>query len=160
MERDRGSFFTRLATVMAVLLGFVSGLIIAWVYLSRRPEEAEPVGVEALPLEELALRARAAGFQGTATPPPVEREPDDLRKIEGIGPRISSVLQAAGIATFEQLAASKAEELERILREEDPRLARLADPTTWPEQATLAAVGEWAALEDLQEELSGGRRVG
>jgi predicted flap endonuclease-1-like 5' DNA nuclease len=160
MEENCGSFFTRLATLLAVVLGFISGLIVAWVYLSGQREEAESPDVEVLPIEELALRARDAGFPGIETASPAEREPDDLRQIEGIGPRISAVLQAAGIATFEELASSRAEKLTQILREDDPRLAQLADPTTWPEQAALAALGAWEALEDLQEELSGGRRVG
>jgi hypothetical protein len=38
-------------------------------------------------------------------------------------------------------------------------LARLADPTSWPEQAQLAAAGQWAELETLQANLKGGRRV-
>jgi hypothetical protein len=36
---------------------------------------------------------------------------------------------------------------------------RLAHPATWPEQAALAATGEWEALEALQAKLKGGRRV-
>jgi hypothetical protein len=35
----------------------------------------------------------------------------------------------------------------------------IADPSTWPEQAGLAAAGRWSELEVLQEELKGGRRV-
>jgi predicted flap endonuclease-1-like 5' DNA nuclease len=87
------------------------------------------------------------------------REPDDLKRIEGIGPKISALLQKAGIVTFEQLAESNADQLTRILREEDERLAQLADPTTWPEQAVLAAMGAWGALDDLQGELTAGRRA-
>jgi hypothetical protein len=44
----------------------------------------------------------------------------------------------------------------QILRKAD---IRLADPATWPEQAHLAAAGHWGALETLQNELKGGRRV-
>jgi hypothetical protein len=36
---------------------------------------------------------------------------------------------------------------------------RLADPTTWPEQAGIAAKGDWEALEQLQAMLKGGRRA-
>jgi predicted flap endonuclease-1-like 5' DNA nuclease len=160
MESNRSSFFARLGTLIAIVLGFISGLIIAWVYWFRRPEEGEPVDVEGLPIEELARRARAAGFPGIETSPaPAGTEPDDLKRIEGIGPKISALLQAAGITSFAQLAASDAQALTQILREEDPRLARLADPTTWPEQAALAALGAWDVLEELQEELTAGRRT-
>jgi predicted flap endonuclease-1-like 5' DNA nuclease len=82
-----------------------------------------------------------------------------LTRIEGIGPKISGVLQEAGITTFAQLADTDPASLEEILEASDPRLRRLADPTTWPEQAALAAAGEWEAHEALRGELKGGRRV-
>ena len=90
-----------------------------------------------------------------AAPPP----PDDLTRIAGIGPKISGVFQAAGIRTFADLAATDVSRLEEVLAEESPTLLRLADPTTWPEQAQLAAAGEWEALEALQGTLRGGRRT-
>jgi predicted flap endonuclease-1-like 5' DNA nuclease len=90
---------------------------------------------------------------------PTEEPADDLKRIEGIGPKISSVLQAAGMATFAQLADTDVDRLEQILAESDPNLLRLANPSTWPEQAKLAAEGQWEALEKLQDELKGGRRT-
>jgi predicted flap endonuclease-1-like 5' DNA nuclease len=83
--------------------------------------------------------------------------PDDLKIIEGIGPKIAGLLQAADIMTFAQLAATDVGRLQEIL--ETAGLTRLADPTTWPEQAQLAAVGQWTELETLQGNLKGGRRV-
>ncbi len=83
--------------------------------------------------------------------------PDDLTRIEGIGPKISSLLQAAGITTFGQLAWADVNRLREILAGAD--LAGLADPSTWPEQAKLAAEGAWDKLEALQDELKGGREV-
>ncbi len=92
-----------------------------------------------------------------ATSPPAEQPTaDDLKRIEGIGPKISSVFQQAGITTFAHLAVSEASRLERILQEAG---ITLADPGTWPEQAELAAADDWGALEQLQGELKGGRRV-
>ena len=87
-----------------------------------------------------------------ATPP----QPDDLQRIEGIGPKISAVLQTAGIITFAQLAAADVSRLQQIL---ENKHWTFADPTTWPEQARLAAAGDWQALDVLQGELKGGRRV-
>ena len=89
---------------------------------------------------------------------PLPGAADDLKLIEGIGPRIARVLQAAGIHTFAHLAATDVDRLEAILREADPRLLRLADPRTWPDQAALAAGGEWDALTALQATLRGGRQ--
>jgi NADH-quinone oxidoreductase subunit I len=82
-------------------------------------------------------------------------EPDDLTRIEGIGPKISGILQDAGIKTFAQLAATDEERLEALLEEAD--LLRLAKPKTWPRQAKLAAAGKWEALETWQAKLSGGK---
>ena len=101
-------------------------------------------------------RWRADPTPAASSPPLEEPAPDDLKRIEGIGPKISSVFQKAGITTFAQLATSEASRLEHILREAG---IGLADPTTWPEQASLAAAGNWDALEKLQGELKGGRRV-
>lgn len=97
--------------------------------------------------------------KATAERIPTEEPADDLKRIEGIGPKISSVLQAAGIATFAQLADTDVDRLGQILAESDPNLLRLANPATWPEQAKLAAEGQWEALGKLQNELKGGRRT-
>lgn len=86
----------------------------------------------------------------------IQPEPDDLKRIEGIGPKVESVLVGGGVATFVQLANSTPEELRQILKAGGMR--RINDPETWPEQAALAVAGEWDALEKLQDELDGGRR--
>jgi predicted flap endonuclease-1-like 5' DNA nuclease/predicted nuclease with TOPRIM domain len=81
---------------------------------------------------------------------------DDLTKIEGIGPKISSVFNNNGIFTFAELANTAVGVLKHILKEGGPRF-RLADPGTWPMQARLAADGEWAQLKVLQDVLDGGK---
>jgi predicted flap endonuclease-1-like 5' DNA nuclease len=83
-------------------------------------------------------------------------KPDDLQAVEGIGPKIASVLQAAGITNFTQLSQADLARLQEILTEAG--ISRIADPSTWPEQAKLAAVGDWQGLETLQDQLKGGRR--
>jgi hypothetical protein len=87
-------------------------------------------------------------------PPPLE--PDDLTQIEGIGPKINAVLQRTGISTYSQLSKTGVSQLREILRDAD--LTRF-NPETWPEQAVLAANGDWEGLAALQEELQGGRRA-
>jgi predicted flap endonuclease-1-like 5' DNA nuclease len=99
--------------------------------------------------------AERHGALSTAVPP----QPDDLKRLEGIGPKISQMLQENGILTFAQLADTSLERLEAILRAGGPRY-QLADPSTWPEQARLAADGAWEELQALQGRLSGGRRTG
>ncbi|GAB4526863.1 MAG: hypothetical protein Kow0063_01540 [Anaerolineae bacterium] len=92
-----------------------------------------------------------------ATPGELQAIPsDDLKRIAGIGPKISSVLQAAGIASYAQLADADGDNLRQILSQAG---IRLADPATWPEQARLAAARDWQGLKDLQSQLKGGRRA-
>ena len=83
---------------------------------------------------------------------------DDLAKIEGIGPKVAEIFTEAGINTFAILASKTKEELEAIL---DPNGAVYAamDPTTWPQQAALAAEGKWDELSALQSELKGGKEA-
>jgi large subunit ribosomal protein L20 len=82
---------------------------------------------------------------------------DDLEKIEGIGPKVAELLHAAGITTFTGLAAAPVAKLKEILHAAGPRFAMM-EPTTWPEQAGLAAKGDWATLDKLQDALDGGKR--
>ncbi|MCB0763580.1 MAG: 50S ribosomal protein L27 [Flavobacteriales bacterium] len=81
---------------------------------------------------------------------------DDLRKVEGIGPKIAEVFNAAGIGTFAELAATSADRLKELLTEAGPAFAS-HDPGTWPKQAELAAAGKWDELKAWQDELNGGK---
>ena len=83
---------------------------------------------------------------------------DDLKLIEGIGPKIADILQEAGIHTFKQLAETDVESLREILDDAGSQFAS-HDPTSWPEQAELAALGKMDELKKLQDELQGGREV-
>ena len=156
-----------------------------WLWKQREEEEAVPaIEIAAEPpaaeVEEPAIEAEQPDVEVEVEEPDVEAElpaveveekapvgeelpappkPDNLKRIEGIGPKISSVLQAAGIWTFAQLADTSVEELSQILKDESPRLLAIADPGTWPEQASLAAAGEWDALAALQDQTKAGRRV-
>lgn len=79
-------------------------------------------------------------------------QPDDLKRIEGIGPKTASILNDAGISSFQALADLKSEEIKDILRAANGR----GVPTSWPQQAKLAAVEDWDGLAKLQSELKGG----
>lgn len=81
---------------------------------------------------------------------------DDLKKIEGIGPKIADLLIAGGITSFAQLAASAPEAIQEILDAAGSQY-NVHSPATWPEQAQLAADGKWDELKTLQDELLGGR---
>jgi len=83
-------------------------------------------------------------------------KPDDLKKIEGIGPKIAELLTNADIPTFASLADSDPEKIKEILLEAGSRY-KMHDPTTWPQQAKLAAAGKWDELTTLQDNLKGGK---
>lgn len=83
---------------------------------------------------------------------------DKLTKIEGIGPKIEGLLKAAGITTFAELSKAKKATLKGILNAAGKRY-QMHDPSTWAEQAKLAAKAEWTKLAKLQDELKGGKRA-
>ncbi len=104
---------------------------------------------------------KSASDSTTVTPPTKKKETvksDNLTKIEGIGPKVRELLHTAGIASYAALSDSSLEDLKKILSEAGSRY-RTMDPTTWPQQAKLAASGSWEELSSLQDKLKGGRIV-
>ncbi len=81
---------------------------------------------------------------------------DDLKIVEGIGPKIEQLLKAAGIKNWKALAKATVEEIQAILDRAGENY-RLADPGTWPKQAALAVAGKWNELKAYQDQLKGGK---
>lgn len=90
----------------------------------------------------------------TATKNP--SNPEDLKIVEGIGPKIEQLLKNGGIKTWRDLAGTSVDRLKSILDAAGDRY-RIHDPGTWPEQAQLAADGDWEKLKEYQDFLEGGR---
>lgn len=110
------------------------------------PKKEATAAVETKPAaEKAAPKKKAASKKG-----------DDLKKIEGIGPKAAEALVNAGVDTFAKLAKKSADEVKEILTEASSTLAHL-DPGTWAQQAELAANGKWDELTELQEKLNGGK---
>ena len=105
--------------------------------------------------KEAAPKAEAPKAAPAAAPKKTTAKADDLKKIEGIGPKIAEVLTEAGIGTFAALAKSTPEAIKEILSAHS-RLAS-KDPSTWCKQAELAAEGKWDELKKWQDELDGGK---
>jgi len=101
-----------------------------------------------------APKAKVA--KGKAKAGAAKTKKDDLKKIEGIGPKIEQLLNKDGIKTFKQLANAKVARLNKILDNAGPRY-RMHNPGSWPKQSGLAAKGEWKKLDKLQDKLQGGR---
>jgi uracil permease len=111
----------------AIATAAVLGILINAIFLIFAPEEAIDLGAS-----------------------------DDLTRIEGIGGRVASILNSAGIYTYAGLAKTDVAELKEILKAASLPMIK---PESWPEQAQLAARGDWLALEKLQVELLGGVRA-
>ena len=82
---------------------------------------------------------------------------DDLTVIEGIGPQIAGLLNAAGITTWKGVSKARIRALTDVLDDAGPRF-RTHDPVTWPEQSRLLANGAWAEFKELTGSLKAGHR--
>jgi len=87
---------------------------------------------------------------------PMSGKADDLKIIEGIGPKIAELLIADAISTFAQLAQTSPDAIKVILDNAGSRY-KMHDPTSWPQQAALAAEGKMNELKVLQDSLKGGK---
>lgn len=87
-----------------------------------------------------------------------QKKVDDLKRIEGIGPKIEQILNEGNIFNFDDLHQSDLDYLRKILSNAGPTYA-VHDPQTWAEQAKLASDNEWTKLDLLQKELKAGKRV-
>ena len=112
------------------------------------PKKAAPAKAKEEASEEAKPKAKAKASSS---------DKDDLKKIEGIGPKIAEHLNNAGINTFQELADASLDQLKEILENAGPRY-KMHDPGTWSEQAGIAASGDWDKLKELQDKLDGGKK--
>jgi large subunit ribosomal protein L17 len=83
---------------------------------------------------------------------------DDLKVVEGIGPKVEEALKAAGIATWSDLADSDPDKITEILTAADGNFGgQVAE--TWPKQARMAVDQKWDELQKWQDELDGGKEA-
>lgn len=115
-----------------------------------KPQQREevPVTVEHEDISDLSQNSMILESEQT------EEKIDNLEIIEGIGPKISQILKTAGVTTFKELSIMDPTEIKKILVASN---LRVNDPTTWPEQARLAELGDMQALIEFQNRLRGGR---
>jgi hypothetical protein len=125
---------------------FLLGMVCGW--LMRRPGRAATfASIPGLTPEELARGTAILGFKVRL---------NDLRAVEGIGPKIEKLMNNDGIRTWADLAGAKVSRLERILDEAGPKY-QMHVPKTWPKQATLLSQAKWAEFKELTDRLKGGR---
>lgn len=80
---------------------------------------------------------------------------DDLKIIEGVGPKIASLMSEGGLDTWEKVAAANPDQIREILEAAGSRY-KMHNPSTWPKQASMAAQGKWTELKAYQASLDGG----
>uniref|UniRef100_UPI003743DE49 helix-hairpin-helix domain-containing protein n=1 Tax=Mariniphaga sediminis TaxID=1628158 RepID=UPI003743DE49 len=81
-----------------------------------------------------AAKAEPAKEEKVAETKEEKGDADDLKKLEGVGPKLEEILNEAGITTYAGLAATSLEKLKEILEGAGSRYAS-KDPAPWIEQA-------------------------
>jgi predicted flap endonuclease-1-like 5' DNA nuclease/sRNA-binding carbon storage regulator CsrA len=123
-----------------------------------KKDEATPEAVaeEAPVTEPVVNEVIEPVVEDTSTPAADESAGDDLKKIEGVGPKIESLMKEGGLKTWAAVAAASPESIKEILLAAGNRY-KMHDPTTWPTQAGLALEGKWDELNKWQDEHKGGK---
>ena len=81
---------------------------------------------------------------------------DDLKIVEGIGPKIKELFHNHDVTTWADLANCTVEKCKDVLKSGGKRF-EMHKPGTWPKQAEYAAKGQWKALKEWQSQLNGGK---
>jgi large subunit ribosomal protein L27 len=123
-----------------------------------KPAPAPDTTVQAAAAVPAAKPAKKKAAAKIELPSGKKIKQDDLKMVEGIGPKIEGLLHAIDIKTWRQLADAPEATVQQMLDDAGPRY-RIHSPSTWAKQAGLAADSKWAELEKLQDELDGGKEV-
>lgn len=126
--------------------------------LRKRDEPPPPAATADIITTAVSAPLTNATHTFTATPYTASNSTrkDDLKKLEGIGPKLEKILNAAGIHSYAQLAAMTPDEI-RPLLEAAGNQFKMHDPKSWPYQAELAAKGDWSRLKEYQTLLIAGK---
>ncbi len=81
---------------------------------------------------------------------------DDLKVIEGIGPKIEKLFHGFEIRSWEDLSKASVHKCQEVLDSGGDRY-RIHNPGSWPMQAKMAHEGKWKALARWQEEHKAGK---
>jgi predicted flap endonuclease-1-like 5' DNA nuclease len=122
--------------------------------------------IQFTPSKEWAYETEDHGISETSEPEPnsssnshsMESLPEDLKIVEGIGPKIELLLKESGIKGLKDLSAVPVENLKEILAKGGSRY-RLNDPTSWPEQARLLMNGEMDKLKTFTTDLFKNKKI-
>lgn len=117
---------------------------------------AAPASIGSTRLDDAPV-ASPSGIQGAKGKKAVKGDGShDLTIIEGIGAKMAAALVAAGISTFDKLAAATDVEIRQAI--EKAGMSFSPSLATWATQAEYAARSDWSGLQQYQSQLSGGRK--
>jgi 3',5'-cyclic-AMP phosphodiesterase len=148
----------------------VTGTSFNWCYLRdgdlnvvKVPLPSDQTEVHRIDLETVRRymaerEAKALGSEVepvSAAPSVPDDQPDDLQRIEGIGPKISDALGVARIDTFAKLEQASEGELKAALEHSGLRFA--PSLSTWAEQAGFLVRGDEEGFKALTDSLLAGR---
>ncbi len=137
--------------IIMLLVAFILGWLLHHFMHCRTKEQADTSGQQ--------FTATTVTPDTTITPMasfPDLSQIDDLKVVEGIGPKIESLLHAAGITSMRGLAIAETDTIKKVLDDAGPRF-RMHNPKTWSTQAELIADEKWDELKEYQDFLNGGR---
>lgn len=81
---------------------------------------------------------------------------DDLKIVEGIGPKIEGLFHNEGIKTWKALSEASVAKCQKVLDTGGDRY-RIHDPASWPMQAKMAFKGQWKKLAKWQDDHKAGK---
>ncbi len=125
------------------------------------PEKAEKTAAAPKATAKVEVKTEVAAPKKAAAKPAAPKKTastkDDLKIIEGVGPKIEELLNAAGINSFKDLSESNTDALKAILEGGGKRYT-IHNPSTWVQQGFLAVSGKMEELKAWQAELNGGKK--
>ncbi len=141
---------------LGLLLAFLLGILVGWwifgccwkkKYLALKDKQ------DHAPVNSMTSKSAAvSSFSERSTPKniPAGIKLNDLKIVEGIGPKISEILRDNGIKTWWDLADTKPETIKEYLKAAGSRF-QMANPGSWPKQAKMAAQGKFDELQKWQD---------
>ncbi|SFR55629.1 hypothetical protein [Maribacter stanieri] len=116
------------------------------------------LGASAASFAAGAATSSALAFDGSAAKAAFGKniKQDDLKLVEGIGPKIEGMFKDHGIKTWKELSEASLTECQKILDTGGTRY-KIHDPSSWPLQAKMCYEGKWAELVKWQQEHKHGK---
>jgi len=107
-------------------------------YVSVAPIVDVDVAVAEAPAAKAAPVVKEVKEEAPKAAPKAKAKGDDLKKLEGVGPKLAEILNEAGITTYAELAESSVEKVQEILEAAGSRYAS-KDPAPWIAEAKTLA---------------------